>query len=389
MGKARSLATHYGLPWGDIKKKQRGVRVQIRRRGQPPLSRTFKTKGQAESWATLQEPKILSGTYRDHSVAKSMTVADLLNAYTEHEAFNKQDRSRAALLKRLMGTIGMDALHVADCMQFIRTRRGTKTERLKRYKAWLNRQVAAGYETEEDVLELFEDASKGGVEVPALVQDATIHRDLDVLGSAIKWAQSHLRLQLAEHPLPEAKKTLVVKNQRDRRPTRKELEEIRLASDSPVLNVFVELAIETCMRRGELCNLRCEDIDWENETLKITSAKSDRLKKGRHKGRTIPLTLKAAELLRKVVGDRSNGSVLATKPDSITQAFTRACQRTGVKDLVVHDLRHHGISLLFEETGLSIAEVRLMSGHASIRSLERYVNMRVESVKDKLRAAGK
>ena len=53
-------------------------------------------------------------------------------------------------------------------------------------------------------------------------------------------------------------------------------------------------------------------------------------------------------------------------------------------DLRFHDLRHEGITRLFD-AGLSIPEVAMISGHKSWGMLKRYTHMSPKSVADKLR----
>ena len=54
----------------------------------------------------------------------------------------------------------------------------------------------------------------------------------------------------------------------------------------------------------------------------------------------------------------------------------RAC---GIADLHFHDLRHEGVSRLFEK-GYAIEQVSLVSGHRSWSSLKRYTNLRPDSL---------
>lgn len=61
--------------------------------------------------------------------------------------------------------------------------------------------------------------------------------------------------------------------------------------------------------------------------------------------------------------------------DAISASFTRACKRLGIDDLRFHDLRHDGISRLFE-LGLTIPRVASNSGHRSWTSLKRYTHLR-------------
>jgi len=70
-------------------------------------------------------------------------------------------------------------------------------------------------------------------------------------------------------------------------------------------------------------------------------------------------------------------------PDAISAAFTRACKVLGINTpdmpdaerLKFHDLRHEGISRLFE-MGSTIPQAAGVSGHRSWQSLKRYSHMR-------------
>ena len=61
--------------------------------------------------------------------------------------------------------------------------------------------------------------------------------------------------------------------------------------------------------------------------------------------------------------------------DAISAAFTRACQIRSIEDLHFHDLRHEGVSRLFE-MGRTIPQVATVSGHRSWSSLQRYTHLR-------------
>ncbi|NUB43415.1 site-specific integrase [Fertoebacter nigrum] len=61
--------------------------------------------------------------------------------------------------------------------------------------------------------------------------------------------------------------------------------------------------------------------------------------------------------------------------DAITASFTRACKFLEIDDLHFHDLRHEGVSRLFEMGG-TIPVVAGVSGHRSWQSLQRYAHLR-------------
>jgi integrase len=69
-------------------------------------------------------------------------------------------------------------------------------------------------------------------------------------------------------------------------------------------------------------------------------------------------------------GDR----IFPYSTDAINAAFTRACKVLAIDDLHFHDLRHEGISRLFE-MGRTIPQVASVSGHRSWQSLQRYTHL--------------
>lgn len=68
---------------------------------------------------------------------------------------------------------------------------------------------------------------------------------------------------------------------------------------------------------------------------------------------------------------------------SVSASFQRAAKLLELNDITLHDLRHEGISRLFE-AGLSIPEVSLISGHTSWESLKRYTHIQPKHVLEKL-----
>ncbi len=61
--------------------------------------------------------------------------------------------------------------------------------------------------------------------------------------------------------------------------------------------------------------------------------------------------------------------------DAISAAFTRACQVLGIDDLRFHDLRHEGVSRLFEMRR-TIPLAASVSGHRGWQSLQRYAHIK-------------
>jgi integrase len=77
---------------------------------------------------------------------------------------------------------------------------------------------------------------------------------------------------------------------------------------------------------------------------------------------------------------RTSEFIFPYNPRSLGTAFRRHRQLVEIEDLRFHDLRHEGISLLFEK-GEGDHFVMKTSGHQSRQCLDRYVN--VEKTGDK------
>jgi integrase len=72
---------------------------------------------------------------------------------------------------------------------------------------------------------------------------------------------------------------------------------------------------------------------------------------------------------------RTAPEIFPFSTDAISAAFTRVCQFLEIDDLHFHDLRHEGISRLFE-MGKTIPQVAAVSGHRTWNSLKRYTHLR-------------
>jgi integrase len=81
--------------------------------------------------------------------------------------------------------------------------------------------------------------------------------------------------------------------------------------------------------------------------------------------------------------DEIAGRIFPYRGASVSAAFQRAAKMCGIHDATLHDLRHEGISRLFE-AGLNIPEVSLISGHSSWASLKRYTQIQPAHVLEKL-----
>lgn len=292
----------------------------------------------AERWARGIEDEIESGTYADRSKAARTTVLELLTDYEDKFTPRKRQHSERGRLRFLARELGH---HTA---------------------LELTPQVVVEYAHKR--------LSEGRA-------TQTVVHELNTLSVVFRTAIALWGIALPANPVVVAReimkpqRTLSVSNERTRRPKPGELGAI-LAHLVDPMPAMVCLAIETAMRRGELVAMTSEDIS--GATLTIPETKTDT-------PRTIPLSRGALEALKEMPDDGWN-----LRPDSITQAWGRACKKAGVVDLRWHDLRHEATSRLFEGRTfgqkLNIAEAALITGHKDVRQLMRYTQLTAQSILD-------
>ena len=327
-----------------IRKKNDKWQVQVRRKGAPAVSRSFRTKADAQAWARQVETEAdRTGLPISRKALDTMTVGDILKRYGETITPTKRGAVREGMAIRVLQKHGLAKVPLSA--------------------------LTVGKVAAHRDLRL------------KTVKPASINRELALYSHAFEVARKVWDVPISENPFALVTKPKVA-NGRSRRLEPGEWEMLRETcqrSRNPHLLPMVELGLETAMRRGEVLRLRWRDIEWTRRTLHIPRTKNGH-------PRTIPLTGRALSLLSElkpaeVVPD---ALVFPTTEDAVKMAWRRAMGRTSLPDFRYHDLRHEAVSRFFE-LGLSIPEVALISGHRDTRMLMRYTHLRPEAVAEKLR----
>jgi len=165
--------------------------------------------------------------------------------------------------------------------------------------------------------------------------------------------------------------------ERDRRPTLDELDKLmehfgviakRRAGSIPMQKI-IPFAIFSTRRQDEISR-----IEWKDKEVGRVMVR-DMKHPGEKAGNDTwcDLVPEAEQIVDAM--PRTGPTIFPASPDAISAAFTRACKVLGIDDLHFHDLRHEGISRLFE-MGWNIPHVAGVSGHRSWQSLKRYTHLR-------------
>lgn len=309
--------------------------ARIQRVGYPDLTKSFRTKTEAKVWARQIEAEIDRGNYSAPAPVENdrTTLGELIDRYqVEVSPTKKCHLSELRRLKQLKGALGglvlldIQSQHIA----------AYRDSRLKEGKA-----------------------------------PGTVIRELNNLSHIFSIIIKEWNYPLTVNPVQLIRKPSALRG-RDRRLKPGELD-LLLANlqDTQEVKQIVQLAVETGMRRSELLGMTWENIDTAKRVVLLPDTKNG-------DSREVPLSSRALEVLNSV-GVKTEGPVFTTKPDSVSQAFSRACKRANLKDLRFHDLRHEATSRLFEK-GLNTMEVSAITGHKTLSMLKRYTHLKASDL---------
>lgn len=212
------------------------------------------------------------------------------------------------------------------------------------------------------------------------VKPATVVRELGWMQHAIDIACTDWGQRVCEsNPVTQVRRPRI-NNRRERRLQVGEWQALWDAVNEarlPLMKPLLALALATGMRRGELLSMQWKHVDLERCTVFLPQTKNGH-------ARTVPLSPTAAHVLATL--PRTDARCVPLSGNSVRLAFDRLRRRAGVIDFTFHDIRHEAVSR-FVESGLSLAQVQMISGHRDLRMLMRYTHLAVDDIVAKLKGA--
>jgi integrase len=137
---------------------------------------------------------------------------------------------------------------------------------------------------------------------------------------------------------------------------------------APVLT----LLRETAMRASEpLEHARWGDVDWTRRVLRLTDAKAGK--------RDVPLSPAAIQVLRDLGPGEPDEPIVKISYDALKKAMERACERAGIKNLKLHDMRRTAATRLALKTG-NLFLVKSLTGHKTNEMAARYLQVGADDV---------
>lgn len=312
-------------------------RVQIRKRGFPPVTATFERKTDADKWSKATEADMDRRRYFPQHEAERHTLAALVDRQLEAVKLNRPgDYARQKVL------LGWWKAKLGDYTL-----------------ATITAPILSQHRDELQTIEG--------------VAPATVNRYLSALSKAFSNAVKEWHW-LADNPLRNVSKKTEPKGRMrylsDEERTR--LLDACRASERKELYLLVLFALTTGMRRGELLGLRWQDVDLERRLAVIQHTKNgDR--------RSVPIVPEVAALLREhgKVRRLDNERIFpgdGKGPVWFDAEWFVALKAAKVRDFRFHDLRHTAASYL-AMSGATVPELAAVLGHRTLAMVRRYSHL--------------
>jgi len=346
---------------------ERGGRflVRVRRQGYPTVTKTFTRKVDGVAWARRVEVEMETGRW-DSPARSSPTLREAVQEYRRVVA----PRFKGASTYRYRYD-EFERLSFAD--------RAIHDVRPSDFSQWRDKQLLT-------------------------LKPGTVVRKMAMLSGIFRWAQ-HERGWVTTNPVAGVKRPKA-SDARNRVLTDMEAKWLMSAaatSKARWLRPALIVLLQSAMRRGELCKLRVQDIDRSRAIARLHETKNG-------EARDVPLcpqALSAIDELIQAARARSDDHLLPLGPaGSLSTRFKvtigRArrtyqshCIAAGIavdddflRDVRLHDLRHHAVTSWSLTGQLSIAELMAVSGHKSVKMLMRYTHVQPAAVAQRLAAIG-
>jgi len=336
--------------------------AQIRRKGQPSITKTFLYRKDAETWARQTEAEIDKGSFVSATRATRTTFEDLAkdfeNDFAPHHYRGTAWKHKLTHLRARLDKYSLLAITPQVVTKYRDARLSDPDPRYK-------------------------DSEKA-----PRVSGATVKTELDLLSKMIDVGSKEFGIAL-----PAGNPVLGVRKPKGGVPRERRLqgnEEKKVLdecdrSKNPWLGSIVRIAIESAMRQGEILALAWSRIDLKNR-IAILPVLEGASKSG--ETRAAPLSSGAASILKSLKAKRLEGDnedrVFPIGKPTLIHAWQAAVKRAGAKDLTFHDLRHEALSRLAERGDFNVLELAAVSGHKTLQVLKRYTHLQAAKLAAKM-----
>lgn len=311
-------------------RKRSGKYQALVRKDSNYISKTFTNRADAVKWGKEQEVKIEQGSYV--SKKEKVTLGFLLSRWRDEVLIHLKsypvERFKVDMIKRSLGSLTLDKVTSALLVTY-------RDKRL----------LTVSNQTVKHELGIIRRSMKKGIE-------------WGYCDSVPYLASPSLRGCARDRRLNDADMNLLLDN-----------------CDDYLAHVLTVLT-ETAMRRGELAKLLIADIDLKSRLLTLSDTKNGET-------RVVPASVKCLASIEYLIEHAKSDRLLNYSKDWLTRKFQEARGQASIEDFRLHDLRHEGVSRLFEK-GLNVMEASAISGHKDLSMLKRYTHINPTTLLSKL-----
>jgi integrase len=318
--------------------------AEVRLKGYPAQTATFKRLTDAKKWVQDTESAIREGRHFKTAEAKKHTFADLANRY----------------IKEILPTKPKQARQQKQQLEWWKDKMGS----------YLLSDITASM-----VGQYRDELANGATPRGEHRNPATVVRYLAALSHAFNVAVNEWEW-LEDSPMRKVKKPT---ESRGRVRFLDDDDRARLLqackeSPNPLLYPCVIVALSSGMRQSELMGLNWRDVNLKDGFLILHETKNG-------ERRRVPLAGHGLELLQEHAKVRRLDTTLLfpsdrnpQKPIDLRKAFKNALVSAGITDFTWHDLRHCTASYL-AMNGASLAEIAEVLGHKTLSMVKRYAHL--------------
>jgi integrase/recombinase XerD len=136
----------------------------------------------------------------------------------------------------------------------------------------------------------------------------------------------------------------------------------------------------TGLRSGEAINLKVDDVDLKNKTIRVYASKTNTV-------RGVPLNKKALEAVTAEINGRTSGKIWTVTINGASNAFRRALLSAGItKNVSFYSTRHSFASNLVKKN-VDISKVSRLMGHTTTALTSRYyLHLQTDTLADAVSA---
>lgn len=327
-------------------------RAIVRKKGFPPVSKTFEKKSDAKDWGQEVEAQMKNGTWsktQERINNSIQTVKDLIDDFEKNIAPKRYSKPHQYKVMYDWWRNKIGNMNLADLNSNILT----QCKNL-----------------------LANEAPDKNYKEHKTKSNSTVRKYMFALSAVLRYGVRDLQLidinPMANVEKPRKNKGVVRFLSEDER--KRLIAACKKISDT--LYLFVILAAFSGGRYSEIMNLTVENIDFENGMVYYVETKN-----GENRG--VPIYHKLIDLIKEYLekNDIKSGYVFINKnknkPYYIKGALEKIIKDSNIENFRIHDLRHTYASYL-AQNGAELLEIAQLMGHKNLQQVQIYAHLTIK-----------